>query len=478
MSFWDGAQWVPEHPPTPPTRTRWRDVAATVAMIAVCMAFALPFASTAARTPAVTVTPSAGVAGSTVTVVGRGLPARTRVEITWDGSPATLPSAMVNRRGSINVKMKVPAGKPGPHTIAVRQVSGASLASTASATNAGRSIASTVFSLIEVTPKPATPASTAIPTDSARTGQAEIPVPPPTPEPTPEPTPVSPPTPAPTPRAAPTAAPTPVRTAAPTAAPPADPPAGTKVVAFPTSGSGSQFLALLKDESVDVISLSGTYHLPYMVVNIDRTNPIVVRGPAVLSGSNVGPDPQFSFGFNGRTSHMTFQGITFDGFVLGQQGVIQTLNIRSMTFRDITVRNSRSNGTNAQPYHSWAAYISANSSYHPSGLVLDHWTVIASGHKMSALAVDGGDHITATNWTVSHAYFAAHVSPENTSISSLLLDTWDIDDTGGPSWGYADVSVPMENSAGTYRDMHATNSGVLLNLGSPRMTSGGGNTGF
>jgi hypothetical protein len=486
MSFWDGTQWVPAPPPNQPSqRTPWRDLAATLTMVAVGLAFLVPSATIQATNPTIVASPTTGAVGASVTVVGRDLPNKTRVQLTWDGSAASMPSATTSGNGGLRIRLRVPAAKVGRHTLAVVEVTPGSTSASESTTVAPL-LATTVFDVADVTPGATTPAPTSAPTP--RPDPTTNPTPTPTPVATPTTGPTSTPTPVATPTVNPTSAPTPVATPTanptPTAVPTptAPPPSTGKVVSFGTSGSGSQFLALLRDETVDAIELAGTYRLPYMVVNVNRTRPIEVRPAAgatvVFSGANVGPDPQFSFGFGGRTSNMTFTGITFDGFVLGQQGVIQTLDVRSMTFRNITVRNSRSNGSTARPYHSWAAYIAANASYHASDLTLDHWQVIASGRSMSAVSIDGGDHISVTNWTVRHAYFAIHVSPENTSISSLLLDTATIDDSGGPSWGYADVSVPMENAAGTFRDLHATNSGVLLNLGSPRMTSGGGNSGL
>jgi len=63
------------------------------------------------------------------------------------------------------------------------------------------------------------------------------------------------------------------------------------------SQTSSVFLTLLGDESIDAIKLNGAYYLPYMIINIDRTRPIVVR-PAVgatviFSGDVASPDPQF-----------------------------------------------------------------------------------------------------------------------------------------------------------------------------------------
>lgn len=47
-------------------------------------------------------------------------------------------------------------------------------------------------------------------------------------------------------------------------------------------------------------------------------------------------------------------GLIFDGFVLGQHGIIQACDIHDITLNDMVVRTSRANGMTAQPYHSWA----------------------------------------------------------------------------------------------------------------------------
>ena len=66
MSFWDGTRWVPEAAPTAvaEANVRWRDWAATIAMILVVSRFTMPFASTRASTPTISVSPSSGIGGN------------------------------------------------------------------------------------------------------------------------------------------------------------------------------------------------------------------------------------------------------------------------------------------------------------------------------------------------------------------------------------------------------------------------------
>jgi hypothetical protein len=76
---------------------------------------------------------------------------------------------------------------------------------------------------------------------------------------------------------------------------------------------------------------------------------------------------------------------------------------------------------------------------------------------------------------VSHAYYAVYVSGDE-PLTNFVLDDWTISDTGGPAWGGANVSVALQDASGRFSNMQATTSGVLLNVGSPKMTDGGGNS--
>jgi hypothetical protein len=239
-------------------------------------------------------------------------------------------------------------------------------------------------------------------------------------------------------------------------------------------------LALLGDESIDVIELNGTYHLPYMVINIDRTRPVLVRPSAgatvVLSGANIGSDPQFELGDGGTAGGITMQGLIFDGFVLGQQGIVQARDVHDITLNDMLVRNSRANGTTAQPYHSWAVYLSSNATARPTNFTANRWTIDGSARGISALQVYGGSHITATGWSVTNAYFAVYASSSRGPLTDFVLDGWTIYGTGGSTWGSPNVSIAIENSSGVFSNVRATNSGILKNVGTPTMTDGGGNS--
>ena len=128
MSFWDGTRWVPEVAPVQsPKRTPWRDWAATLSILLVGAAFTLPYASARATAPAITTSPSSGPAGMSVTVVGTNFPGKTRLQLTWDGSTAAMPSTTVNGRNAFKVKIRVPSGDVGPHVLAAAPVVAASV---------------------------------------------------------------------------------------------------------------------------------------------------------------------------------------------------------------------------------------------------------------------------------------------------------------------------------------------------------------
>ena len=259
------------------------------------------------------------------------------------------------------------------------------------------------------------------------------------------------------------------------------PPLTQRIVSFTPSQTSSVFLTLLADKSVDVIEMAaGTYHLSYTIINIDRTRPIVVRPAAgatvVLSGANIGTDPQFGFGFGGTAGNITMQGLIFDGFILGQQGIIQACDCHDITLNDMVVRNSRANGTTATPYQSWAIYITSTSTIIPTNITANCWTVDGSARGMSALQVYGGSHIIATGWSVSNSYYAIYASSSRGPLTDFVLDDWTISNTGAPAWGTSNVSLAIENASGKVSNMHTTVSGGLLNVGTPKLTDSGGNS--
>lgn len=249
-----------------------------------------------------------------------------------------------------------------------------------------------------------------------------------------------------------------------------------RIVTFTPSQSPRVFLTLLADPSVDVIELDGVYHLPYLVINIDRTRPVVVRpaagATAVLSGATIGRDPQFSFGYGGTAGNITMERLVFDGFVLGQQGIIQTLDIHDIALNGMIVRNCRADPRYAQPYHAWALYLSSSATAHPTNVTANGWIVDGSDRRMSALQIYGGSHVTANGWSVSNAYYAIFASSTRGPLTDFELEGWTVSDTGSS----AGVAVYIENASGRFSDMLTTTTGFFINIGRPRLSDGGGNS--
>jgi hypothetical protein len=229
MSFWDGRQWLPTTPPTRPARrgSRARDWAATAGLIIVLAAVMVPLSAALANGPQVSTNPSASAAGTMITVTGVSFPARSTIQLTWDDAATDLPTATVSGRGTFKVKMTVPAGELGPHTISVVDwiTTGGARAAT-KAGQLGAVLATSVFTLATAVSASAAPSPTATPVPEPTSTPVESAVAPsvapsvaPTLAPSQDPDPTA--------SAAPTASPTPLPTSAPTPSPTATPvPAG------------------------------------------------------------------------------------------------------------------------------------------------------------------------------------------------------------------------------------------------------------
>ena len=267
-----------------------------------------------------------------------------------------------------------------------------------------------------------------------------------------------------------------VATPAPTPAP--APTASTqRVVSFTPNQTSSEFLTLLADESIDVIELSGTYHLPEIDINIDRTHPVVVRPAAgatvVMSGAASGGNPQLMFGYDGPAGNITMQNLIFDGYILRKQGIVQGFDCHDITLNDMVVRNSRADGTYAQPYQSWAIYLVADATHYPVNFTADRWTVDVVDRQMCGVKICGGSHVTLSGWSVSHAYFAVYGGGSWGPLNDFVLDDWTISDVGGPEWGSSNMSVGIADASGRFSNMHLVSSGEIVVDGTPRMTDGG-----
>ena len=194
--FWDGTRWTddrtvrstPTPAPTPARRRRLRDWAATLPILLLVPALALPLVSAGASSASLGVAGSA-VANGQLSVTGQSFPGRDWVQLAWDGATAGLPTVRTGSDGELSTTITIPAGTTaGSHTLSALGGDG---------NGKGNLAAADVLASVSVSVSggSASPAPTPAPTPVA----TPVATPNPTPAPTPAPTPVASPTPAPTP---------------------------------------------------------------------------------------------------------------------------------------------------------------------------------------------------------------------------------------------------------------------------------------
>lgn len=255
-------------------------------------------------------------------------------------------------------------------------------------------------------------------------------------------------------------------------------PPGAVVKAFPATGTQAQFLAALADPTIDVLELApGTYHFAETVINIDRTDrPLIVRPAAnarVIFAGDAAGGGQFYFGLGGVAAYLAFEfgGVTFDGYTLGDTGLVWMGNANHITFDGPTIQNVTSTGSG--PIYSWALYLSVDAGVSPSFVAVDDWTVIGASHDFSALQAGHppsvAANIDARRWNVSGVAYSVYAYG---TVTDLILDDWTITNSvvaDRPYTVYFGSGV-----SGTYTNMHAAGSGGIESTG--KMTDGGGNS--
>ena len=319
-----------------------------------------------------------------------------------------------------------------------------------------------------------TASETAAPTDAASSTAAPTPAAPATAAPTPDPTAV--PTAAPTPGQDPPADPTPRPTPRPTRTPtPPPPPSSGDVVQLGPNASAAQIEAVIKDTSIDTLELlPGTYTPGRQVyVNVDRSRHLLIHpktpGTVVFKG---GGRPAFYIGLGGeagwsasaRGGNVTIDGLIFDGYHMGPDGIIWTGNAHDITLTHITVRNST-----GQSDKSWALYVSTSGGRGTTNLVANYWTVDGGNRTLGAMQTyhnPNGHGIVLHHWTVKNAGYAIYAQSDATGL--------DIADWTISSSGYDGLSVVIRNVSGVIKNVHATNSdGPSIQR---PMVDGGGNS--
>lgn len=242
---------------------------------------------------------------------------------------------------------------------------------------------------------------------------------------------------------------------------------------FALTDTKATFLTLLADETIDIIEMAtGTYTWAATVIDIDRVNPIIVRPAAgatiVFSGATCSPNGQFYFGQSTTAGNIHFEHFTFDGYTLADIGIVWMMDAHDCSVSDIIVQNCTNDGENGAPEKSWAVYLSSDATHFTEDIVLDRWTVDGGVRTIGGLQVVGGNHISAKEWVVSHAWFAIYTDDNyGPALAHLVLEDWAINDCSS-SGGRA---VSFTDSGGQYTNLLLTASGIVYNEGTPRMTA-------
>ena len=222
--------------PVPATRhRRLRDWLATIPIVLLVPALALPFMGTAAAGPTITVSPDTVAAGASVRLNASGFPARSRGVVAFD-APGLTVTFKANASGAFRIRVTIPAGATaGAHVLTATTTAGP--AATATATL----MVKAQLGGSDPAPNPTPPSDGTAPTNAPTVAPTIAPTAVPTVAPTLAPTPV--------PTTPPTAAPTPGATPAPVPATGAVLLSAGQLAALPTSGAAWTALKARADAS-------------------------------------------------------------------------------------------------------------------------------------------------------------------------------------------------------------------------------------
>lgn len=258
----------------------------------------------------------------------------------------------------------------------------------------------------------------------------------------------------------------------------AKPPPATGVVRpFPLSGTPAEFMAALVDPSIDILELAGgTRHWPLQIINVERpTRPLTVRPAAGAVCTFVGDlgGPAFHFGRGGKASDIAFEfaGVIFDGYSIGDTGIVWMGSVQRMRFNGPTVQNVTCIGTG--PTNTWALYLSIDGGLSPQDVIADNWTVKGTARGHSALQVGHPPSVMANikvrGWSVSSVDIALYAY---SVVNGLTVDGWTITDSQRDDRLGTVFFGPQV--IGTFSNMHS-DLGNLEAIGG--MTRGAGNVG-
>jgi hypothetical protein len=330
---------------------------------------AIPYLSTAAIGPTISLAPASGPAGSRIQVLGSGFVSATRGRILFDGSATNMPTFKVATDGTFSVSLTVPsAAGSGGHAAQAKMTSGA---------QKNQIVATSTF----MVPSPATPtpspSPTPSPTPAPTPSPTQAPTAPPTPDPTATVTP-EPPAPTSTPSPSPPPSPEPTATPAPSASP----------IAFPDAvGYGSQTPG----------GRGGDVHLVTTLAD---------AGPGSLRAALEGTGPRtvvfqvagvitLASSIKIESPYLTVAGQTAPGDGVVVRGEMVKVLTHDVVIRHMRFRTGDATTTNPAETDGLAIHAAAGPI---SNIVLDH-VDMTWGPDMGGLAVLGA----VSNLTVQHS---------------------------------------------------------------------------
>lgn len=472
--FWDGSRWVEGRPlggqvaPAPTPRRR-RGALLTIGILVLVPALLIPFLGVEAARPRLTVTGTVEP-GVSINLAGDGFQARIWLQLQWDGSAAGMSTVRTSNQGTFGTSLTIPATTiPGPHVVGATLSSSGSRSMTPAATTA-------VLAFVTVTVFDPSAIPTPVATVTAPTPPAASFLPSPTPATTPtssaaavlaSSTPATIATPMPVPTAP--VRPSPIAHPTSTPVPTVGPITGPKVVEIESSVTAAEFVSAAQDNTTDIIELAGGTYRPGIIrLNVDRTRPLLIR-PA--SGATVvfagGSRPAFYIGLGGAAGRITIEGLIFDGFNMGPDGIIWLGDCHDITVNNMVVRHST-----GEAGYSWALYVSTDGGIGPHNVVANNWIVDGGARTLGGLAIGHtppAQGVTATGWRVTNASYAIY---SNTPATGVNISNWTIESSGLTTFAY--LSVVLAQTQGTIRNVDAINSGAP-EIVAP-MVDGGGNS--
>lgn len=242
----------------------------------------------------------------------------------------------------------------------------------------------------------------------------------------------------------------------------------------------AQITAAISDNNNDVVQLNnGTYSFPGEIyLTAQRTKPVVVRPVAGASVTFTHGNQLGQFIIWGGSRLITLQGITFDGYTVGNNGVIWIANAHDIVLKNLTFKNIHSSGINS--YHTWAIYLSTDQGVGHNNITIANVNVVGNNKVHSGITGGGAGSgpVTITNYTASQIDDGLYFSDAPAGTYQLTIDGVKFHSVGGLD----NHSIYIDGGCtGTYKNICADGNSKrfifpasMQNLGNVQLNPVGG----